>query len=69
MDGTRKEITLKNLTPNQIQEVALKLRNVATATNRDLSKPVSTSSPSVQGIWDPSITYEGFSIRESSFSG
>ncbi len=24
-----------------------------------------SGSPSVQGVWDPSITYEGFKLREA----
>jgi hypothetical protein len=40
------------------------MRDTATGVSRRLNKPVVTSRPSVQGAYDPSVTYEGFELRE-----
>ena len=64
-DGSVKVIDIKNRPPEYIGKVLERLRDAATGARRNLRDPVHTGAPSVQGVWDPSITYEGFSIRES----
>jgi len=44
--------------------VADKLRDSATGILKHYNKPVSSSKPSIQGVWDPSVSYEGFQLRE-----
>ncbi len=48
----------------EVAAVATKLRDSATAILKHYNKPVVTSIPSIQGVWDPSVTYEGFQLRE-----
>lgn len=55
---------MKNLSSAEIAEVVQRLRDSSTGVVRKLQRPVATSKPSVQGIWDASITYSGFSMRE-----
>ncbi len=64
-DGTRKEIDLKNKSAGEVAAVLARLRDLATAARRSFRKPVATRVPTVQGMWDPSITYEGFELREA----
>lgn len=64
-DGTRKEIDVKNKAPAEVAGVMQRLRNAATASRRSFRKPVQGGTPSVQGVWDPSITYAGFALREA----
>ena len=64
-DGSRKEIDLKNQSPIEICTVMRRLRDLATAKRRSFRKPVQTMTPSVQGLWDASITYTGFELRET----
>jgi len=64
-DGSAKVIDIKNRPPHYIEKVLERMRDAATGARRNLRDPVHTGAPSVQGVWDPSITYEGFSIRES----
>ena len=63
VDGTTKDIGLKNEPIKNVQDVFNHLKNISTATVRDLSRPVISSSPSVQGPWDPSTTFDAFQIR------
>ncbi len=42
-----------------------RMRDTASGRVRSLKRPVITSQPSVQGVWDPSMTFESFSMRES----
>ncbi len=66
-DGSAKVIDLKNSTAVEVQRVLRRLRDAASGARRRFGKPVTTSSgsPTVQGVWDPSIGYEGFIIREA----
>jgi hypothetical protein len=63
-DGTRREIDLKNRGAAAVGAVLRKLRDSATGARRSFRKPVATHVPSVQGVWDPSITYKGFELRD-----
>lgn len=65
LDGTSKVIDVKNRDAGYVGEVLEGLRDAASGARRNLRKPVTTGSPSVQGVWDPSITYEGFSMRDA----
>jgi hypothetical protein len=64
-DGSSKEIDVKNRSPEEILTVMRRLRDLATAKRRSFRKPVQTHTPTVQGLWDASITYEGFELRET----
>ena len=66
-DGSAKVIGLKGFSPREVERVLARLRDAASGARRRFGKPVTTSSgsPTVQGIWDPSVTYDNFSIRES----
>jgi len=63
-DGTRREIDLKNRDAASVGGVLRRLRDSATGARRSFRRPVATHVPSVQGVWDPSITYTGFTLRE-----
>lgn len=65
LDGSKKEIDLKNQTADEIGLVMRRLRDAATAKRRSFRKPVQTTTPTVQGLWDASITYNGFELRET----
>lgn len=60
---------MKNESPAEIEATLEHLRSISTAVVRDLSKPVVSSHPSVQGPWDPSTTFEGFSLRIGDVQG
>ncbi len=64
VDGTTKDVGVKNKGPEVIVTVAQRMRDSSTGIVRRLRKPVASQSPSIQGMWDPSVTYEGFEIRE-----
>jgi large subunit ribosomal protein L43 len=66
-DGSSKVIDLKNSSAVEVERVLRRLRDAASGARRRFGKPVTTTSgsPSVQGVWDPSITYEGFQLREA----
>ena len=66
-DGSGKIVDVKNRTAAEIERVLRRLRDAASGARRGFGKPVTTASgsPSVQGVWDPSITYAGFAIREA----
>ncbi len=55
---------MDNLGPEEIAVVVQRLRDASTGIVRKLHKPVTTGKPTVQGIWDPSVTYDGFQLRE-----
>lgn len=59
-----KDVGLKNQPPEVIGTVLSQLRSISTATVRDLSTPVVSSNPSIQGPWDPSTTFDTFQLRE-----
>jgi hypothetical protein len=42
------------------------MRDTASGRVRSLQRPVVSSHPSVQGVWDPSMTFGSFAMRESS---
>ena len=63
MDGTNKDVGVKNKSPAEVGEVLEHLRSISTATVRDLSRPVVSAHPSVQGPWDPSTTFDSFVLR------
>lgn len=63
MDGTRKDMGVKNTAPRGVAAALDALRRTSTATVRDLARPVVSAHPSVQGPWDPSTTFETFSLR------
>ena len=62
-DGSNKEVDLKNKSPEEIDRVFASLRNSATGIVRSLSKPVVSAHPSIQSVWDPSMTFEDFHIK------
>ena len=64
-DGSSKVIGLKNGTSRDVVGVIARLRDAASGARRSFKKPVTAASGSVsvQGVWDPSITYNGFSVR------
>jgi hypothetical protein len=64
-DGSTRVVDVKNKTAAEIAIVVQRARDSASGIGRKYTKPVITQSPSVQGVWDPSVTYEGFSIREA----
>ena len=64
-DGSTRVVDVKNKTASEISIVVQRARDSASGIGRKYTKPVITQSPSVQGVWDPSVTYEGFSIREA----
>lgn len=55
---------MKNKDAIHVAEVVQSMRDCSTGVVRRLNKPVVTSRPTVQGAYDPSVTYEGFSLRE-----
>jgi hypothetical protein len=63
VDGTNKDVGVKNKSPAEVGDVLEHLRSISTATVRDLSRPVVSAHPSVQGPWDPSTTFERFALR------
>ena len=64
-DGSSREIGLKNASAAEVAAALQRLRDSASGVGRSFIKPVSTQSPSVQGAWDPSVSYEGFAMREA----
>lgn len=64
-DGTRREIDLKNRDVSAVLTTMHRLRDSATGARRSFKKPVQSHVPSVQGVWDPSVTYKGFDLRET----
>jgi hypothetical protein len=66
-DGSAKVIGLKGFTAAEVERVLARLRDAASGARRRFGKPVTTSSGSatVQGVWDPSVTYDNFSLREA----
>ena len=56
---------LKNQSPDAIATVLQRMRDTGSGRVRSLSPPVITTRPSVQGVWDPSIVYESFDLREA----
>jgi hypothetical protein len=69
VDGTRKDVGVKNTAPRGVAAALDGLRRASTATVRDLARPVVSAHPSVQGPWDPSTTYEQFSLRIGGAAG
>ena len=65
-DGSDKVIDVSGATAVEVERVLARLRDAASGARRGFGKPVTTTSgsPTVQGVWDPSITYEGFALRE-----
>jgi hypothetical protein len=63
-DGTRKEVGIKNRSVEEIREVLESLKTV-TAGTRYFKKPVVSRVPSIQGPWDPSVSFDGVTIREA----
>lgn len=45
------------------------MRDTGSGRVRSLRPPVVTKRPSVQGVWDPSIVYESFELREAAAPG
>ena len=64
-DGSAREIGLKNLSAREVAAALQRLRDSASGVGRSFKRPVATRTPSVQGAWDPSLSYEGFAMRES----
>ena len=64
-DGSRMEIDVCNQSPEEIAAVVQRVRDASTGVVRRLSKPVTTHRPSIQGVWDPSVEYDGFKVREA----
>lgn len=56
---------MKNRDAAYVAGVFQKLRDVSTGRVRDLGRPVITRRSSIQGAWDPSTTFDGFSVKES----
>lgn len=64
MDGTTKTVGLKNTTLADVVGVVTGMKNVGTGRVRDLRKPVLSKVPSIQGAWDPSVSFKELSVRE-----
>jgi len=64
-DGSSREVDLKNGSAAEVAAALQRLRDSASGVGRSFLKPVATASPSVQGAWDPSVSYEGFAMREA----
>ena len=62
VDGSKKEIDLKNKSAEEVGAVLAALRNSATGVTRSLARPVVSNHPSVQGVWDASTTFDSFKI-------
>ncbi len=63
VDKSTKDVGIKNQASEDVNSVLEQLRSVSTATVRDLSRPVVSPHPSVQGPWDPSTSFDSFSLR------
>ena len=64
-DGSRRDLDVKGRSALQVADVVQRARDSASGVGRRYLKPVSTRNPTVQGVWDPSLTYEGFLMREA----
>jgi hypothetical protein len=64
-DGSSREVDLKNSSAHEVAAALQRLRDSASGVGRSFLRPVATANPSVQGVWDPSVTYEGFAMREA----
>ena len=62
MDGTSKQVDLRNEDAEGVHAVLQALRDTATGRVRSLKRPVVSTHASVQGAWDPSVVYEGCTI-------
>jgi len=65
IDGSTRVVDVKNKSSTEIAIIVQRARDSASGIGKKYTKPVITKSPSVQGVWDPSVTYEGFEIREA----
>lgn len=63
-DGSTREVDVKNVSRKTVQRVMQRMRDSASGRARDLSRPIASRTPSIQGIWDPSVTFGVFSLRE-----
>lgn len=65
VDGTRREIDLKNCRADDVARAVQRLRDSATGSGRRrYNSPTESQRPTVQGVWDPAISYAGFEIKE-----
>ena len=62
-DGTIKPVDLRNKDAAAVAAVVAAMRDTATGRVRKFRQPVVSRTPSVQGVWDPSNTYEEFELR------
>ena len=65
-DGTAKAVDLRNKDAAAVAGVLQAMRDVTSGRVRRFRRPVSSRVPSVQGLWDPSNTFDNFELRESS---
>ena len=62
-DGTIKPGDLRTKDAAAVAAVVAAMRDTATGRVRKFRQPVVSRTPSVQGVWDPSNTYEEFELR------
>ena len=67
-DGTAKAVDLRNKEAAAVAAVLQAMRDVTTGRVRRFRRPVASRVPSVQGLWDPSNTFDDFELRESAAS-
>ena len=65
VDGSAKVVDLRNKAATDVATVLDALRDTATGRVRKFRQPVFSHVPSVQGVWDPSNSYEDFAMREA----
>jgi len=64
-DGSARSVDLKNRSAAEVAQAVQRARDSASGVSRRYGRPVATRTPTVQGAWDPSLTYEGFELREA----